>query len=72
MEKIDGTMLRQVRMKKKMSIRHLAELAGVNKSTITRIENNETSPTIDVIERILSALSMRLRVEEHEECKSTN
>lgn len=46
-----------------MSIRALAEAAGVNKTTIQRIEKDEVSPSVDVLERILSAMSLRLTIE---------
>ena len=62
MGKIDGTLLRQERQRKGISIRQLAERAGVNKSTITRIEKGEMSPTIEVFEKILSAMSIGIQL----------
>ena len=41
--------LRELRENKKLSIIELGKLSGVDKSTISRIENNELIPTILVL-----------------------
>lgn len=57
-----GEVLKAERIKREISIRQLAEMAGVNKTTIQRIESGEVSPSIDVFERILAAMSMGLKI----------
>lgn len=49
-----------VRNEKGMSIRELAEKAHVPRSTLSRIENGETSPRIDVLEKLAIALDVRI------------
>lgn len=68
MDKINGQKLKEMRIERGLSIRKLAELAGVNKSTIMRIEKGEMSPTIDIVEKILAAMSSGIRIV-HEENK---
>lgn len=63
MSNINGALLRKYREGKGISIRALAEAAGVNKTTIQRIEKDEVSPSVDVLERILAAMSLRLTIE---------
>lgn len=43
-----------------MSIRELAEKAHVPRSTLSRIENEEISPRIDILEKIAIALDVRI------------
>lgn len=57
-----GEVLKAERIKREISIRQLAEMAGVNKTTIQRIESGEVSPSVDVFERILAAMSMGLKI----------
>ena len=49
-----------VRNEKGMSIRELAEKAHVPRSTLSRIENEENSPRLDVLEKIAIALDVRI------------
>lgn len=46
--------LRSIRAKKKLSIENVAKLADVNKDTISRYENNNTSMQIDILEKLLN------------------
>lgn len=62
-EKINGTVLKAARQSRKLSIRQLAEMSGVNKTTIQRIESGEVSPSVETLEKILDSLSMFLRIE---------
>lgn len=62
-EKIDGALLRSCRTGRGMSVRGLAEASGVNKTTIQRIEKGEVSPSLAVLEKILSALSLSLKID---------
>lgn len=51
-----GPRLRNLRMKRGLSIRALAEAAGLTHSTIGQIEANKTSPSVSSMKRILDAL----------------
>ena len=48
----------KVRIEKGISIRALAERAGISKSHVQRIEAGETSPTLEVMCRIAKALDV--------------
>lgn len=69
-ERIHGMMLKEERLRRNISIRQLAEMAGVNKTTIQRIESGEVSPSIDIFERILKAMSMGMKIVNESENKN--
>ena len=48
----------EVRIAKKMSQRKLGELSGLNRNTIMKIENGDSSPNLDSCRRICSALGV--------------
>ncbi len=50
-------LLWQVRTRRGLSLRELAERTQLSKSTLNRIENGETSPTLDELEVIAGALN---------------
>lgn len=60
---IHGTTLKVERQRRQISIRQLAELSGVNKTTIQRIESGEVSPSLETFDKILNAMSLCLRIE---------
>lgn len=62
-ERITGMTLREQRIRRNISIRQLAELSGVNKTTIQRIESGEVSPSLETFEKILNAMSLCLKIE---------
>ena len=51
-----ATRVRFERIKRKFSQEKLAELAGIGRSTLTQIEAQTSSPTLDIVEKIASAL----------------
>ena len=51
-----ATRVRFERIKRKYSQEKLAELAGIGLSTLTQIEAQTSSPTLDIVEKIASAL----------------
>lgn len=53
-------LLWQARTNKGWTLERLAEKSGVSKSTLQRIETGETSPTMDVMEKIAKALNVRI------------
>jgi transcriptional regulator with XRE-family HTH domain len=55
-----GFRLRELRQSRRLSIRALAQAAGLTHSTIAQIEANKTSPSVSSMKRILSALGMSL------------
>lgn len=52
--------LKYLREKRKISQAKVAELVGVNQSTITRWETNEISPSIDNVETVADAFNVPL------------
>ncbi|HHT63798.1 MAG: helix-turn-helix transcriptional regulator [Thermoanaerobacteraceae bacterium] len=54
-----GDKIRLLRTEKKISIRKMADITGLSKSTLSDIENNKSKkPTIDTIGRIAKALEV--------------
>ncbi len=54
-----GDKIRLLRTEKKISIRKMAEITGLSKSTLSDIENNKSKkPTVDTIGRIAKALGV--------------
>lgn len=51
-----ATRVRFERIKRKFSQEKLAELAGIGRSTLTQIEAQTSSSTLDIVEKIASAL----------------
>ena len=47
-----ATRVRFERIKRKFSQEKLAELAGIGRSTLTQIEAQTSSPTLDIVEKI--------------------
>lgn len=59
---MDAIDLRTVRRESGLTQRQLAERTGLAQSTIARIETGLTSPTLETVERVLSAMDRRLAV----------
>lgn len=51
-------LLREIREEKGISINQLSKMTGISKGHLSRIENQETMPTILIIERIAIALKV--------------
>ncbi len=56
-----GLRLRQVREAKRLSLRVLADKAGVTFAAINRIEQAKTSPRLETLERLAKALGVSVR-----------
>jgi len=54
-------LLRHWRAKRGYSVRELANRAGVGYVTVVRIENDQTSPTVAMLERLAKALGIEVR-----------
>ncbi|MBR3417951.1 MAG: helix-turn-helix transcriptional regulator [Oscillospiraceae bacterium] len=52
--------LYELRMAKKMSQRELAELSGVARNTIMRIENGDVTPNMATIQKLCKALNVSI------------
>ncbi|MBD8071322.1 helix-turn-helix domain-containing protein [Bacillus sp. PS06] len=60
---MNGTVIREIRVDKGISLNKLSKLSGVSKSYISFIERGkQTNPSISVIERIASALDIDVDV----------
>lgn len=55
-----GKNLQALRQRRQLSMRELALRSGVSHSTISMIERDAISPTIDTLQAILDALGSRL------------
>lgn len=55
-----GEKLKSIRLDKGISSKELEALSGVNQSTISRIENNTHSPSIDTLFKICTALDISI------------
>lgn len=54
-------LLRQWRERRGLSVRALAERAGVSYVTVVRIETGRLSPTVATLEKLAEALGIRVR-----------
>ncbi len=52
--------LRELRMERSWSLEELATKSGVSRATLSRIENNEVSPTAAVLGRLCAAFELTL------------
>ena len=53
-------LLSQIMYERNISDRQLERMSGVSKSTIHRITNEETSPTLETLEKLAIALHVRI------------
>ena len=53
-----GGCLRELRTKRGLSIRSLADMAGLNFNTLSLIENGKTSPSVSTLQQIAQALEI--------------
>lgn len=56
-----GEKVRKIRKEKGLSIMDLKEKTGLSKSTISDLENDKSSPTIDTLQKIANALSVDIK-----------
>ena len=55
-----GTALKEIRDEARMTQDDLAERAGTTKSSVSRIENEEQVPSLDMLERLAAALGVKV------------
>ncbi|MFR5057829.1 helix-turn-helix domain-containing protein [Faecalimonas umbilicata] len=53
-------LLDKIMANQNLSVRQVAILTGVSKSTVRRIANNEISPTADILEALAKGLKIRI------------
>ena len=53
-------LLAKIMYNRNLSVRQVARMTGISKSTIARIMNNEISPTADTLELIAKGLKIRI------------
>lgn len=53
-------LLRSYMWERNLTLRQVEILTGVSKSTLSRILNNQISPSMDVMERLASGLKVRI------------
>ena len=51
-----GIRVKFERIKRNLSQEQLAEMAGIGRTTLTSVERNISSPTLDIVEKISNAL----------------
>lgn len=56
-----GEKVRKIRKEKGLSIMDLKEKTGLSKSTISDLENDKSSPTIDTLQKIANALGVDIK-----------
>ncbi|GAB5466633.1 MAG: helix-turn-helix transcriptional regulator [Candidatus Kapaibacteriales bacterium] len=56
-----GRMIRATRKEKKMTQKELGDLVGVNKSQISKLENNANDARIDTILKVFQALKAEIQ-----------
>lgn len=55
-----GHILQSIRKDKGLTLSQLEFFSGINKSTISRIESNDSSPTIETLLKICDALEISM------------
>ncbi len=55
-----GIKIKEIRKRKKISQEKLAEMVSMNHRSIVRLENNQTIPTLETLEKIAVVLGVRI------------
>ena len=55
------TKIKEVRIRKQLSLSQLAKLSGINRSNLSKIENGKNQPTLQTLTRIAEALKVSVR-----------
>jgi transcriptional regulator with XRE-family HTH domain len=54
-----GSLIRHYRKKKKLTLRSVAEEAGISEGFLSQVENNVNSPSVDTLTKIGAAIGVR-------------
>ena len=55
-----GSKLRELRLRRKLGVRELADRSGISHSTISLIERDKISPSLDTLSAVLDASGITL------------
>ena len=58
-----GKLIKHRRKVLRLTIRELADLAGMSKTTIAQIERGVSNPTFEVLQNIFEYLNLEIKVE---------
>ncbi len=59
-KKLLGKKIKQLRKQKHWTQEHLSELVGINPKSLLRIENGQTFPLVETLEKIAHALGVQI------------
>lgn len=59
---IDLTKLKEIRRQKKLKIYQVAKQSGLNKDTVSAIENGVGRPSLHSVEKVVIALGLRIEI----------
>ena len=62
-----GRQVAEIRAKRGLSTRQLAELCGIDPSNVSKIERGKYNVSVDILGRVCEALGARMRIEEKED-----
>lgn len=54
-----GKMIREARKEKGLTLEEAAKAAGIGRSTLSKIENNQTKPSFEIIRRLMQTLELQ-------------
>ncbi|WP_297581435.1 XRE family transcriptional regulator [Roseibium sp.] len=54
-----GKMIREARLQKGWTLEEAGKAAGIGRSTLSKIENNQTRPSFDIVRRLTKALELK-------------
>lgn len=60
-----GNKIAEARKKKRLTQKSVAELTGIDKTTISKIEKGKINATIDTIDKLCEAVGARIRIKEY-------
>ena len=52
--------VREARKKKKLTLEETAALTGIGRSTLSKIENNQTVPSFDIVRKLVTSLNLHI------------
>lgn len=58
-----GEIMKERRNALRINQLHLAEMAGISKNTLYKIERGQANPTIEVLKKVLDILGLEIKLE---------
>lgn len=65
-----GTIIKDIRTRRGLSIRALGELSGVQFANIGKLERGEYNPSVNILNKLLLALGCELIIREKKQIKT--